>query len=141
MPAGDAPELAEAGLVARSFAGENIEEILAALDQAAASGSAFAADAATAMRAKSPMSLKLTLAALHKARHLEFEEVMRMEYRISSRIIAGHDLYEGIRAQVIDKDRDPHWLPSDLAGVSEEAIAAYFADLGPAELVFHEGQP
>ena len=141
VPAGDAPELVEAGLVARSFGAESIEEILAALDQAAASGSAFAADAAAAMRAKSPTSLKLTLAALHKARQLEFEDVMRLEYRISSRIIAAHDLYEGIRAQVIDKDRDPHWLPPDLAGVSEEAILPYFADLGPAELVFHEGQP
>ncbi|SDR50989.1 enoyl-CoA hydratase [Rhizobiales bacterium GAS113] len=139
VPAGEAPELAQAGVVARCFAGATIEEILAALDEAAAASSAFAADATASMRAKSPTSLKLTLAALHLGRRLEFEEAMRLEYRICSRIIAGHDLYEGIRAQVIDKDRNPRWQPPALSEVASEAIEAYFADLGADELVFRDG--
>jgi enoyl-CoA hydratase len=139
VPAGEAPELAQAGVIARCFAGASIEEILAALDETVAPMAVFAAEAAASMRTKSPTSLKLTLAALHQARHLEFEEAMRLEYRICSRIIAGHDLYEGIRAQVIDKDRNPRWQPQALSDVSNEAVEAYFADLGAAELVFRDG--
>jgi hypothetical protein len=54
---------------------------------------------------------------------------MRTEYRIVSRILAGHDFYEGVRAQIIDKDRTPKWDPADLDRVSDAAIAVYFAPL------------
>jgi enoyl-CoA hydratase len=139
VPPGEGPELAQAGLIARCFAGETVEAILAALDENGTKGAAFAAEAAAALRQKSPTSLKLTLAALRRGRGLEFEDVMRLEYRICSRIIAGHDFYEGIRAQVIDKDRNPSWQPALLDLVSAEAIEAYFAPLGEHELAIGEG--
>ncbi|MFI5013405.1 MAG: enoyl-CoA hydratase/isomerase family protein [Hyphomicrobiales bacterium] len=138
VPAGEAPQLAQGGIMAQSFAGETVEAILAALDDAAAKGSAFAGEAAAALRTKSPTSLKLTLAALRRGRALEFEEAMKLEYRICSRIIGGHDLYEGIRAQLIDKDRNPRWQPDVLEGVTAEAVEAHFASLGPDELVFRD---
>jgi len=131
-----APELAHAGTIARSFAGETVETILAALDEAAAKDSLLASEAASSIRTKSPTSLKVTLAALHRGRALEFEEAMKLEYRICARIAAGHDLYEGIRAQVIDRDRKPHWLPASLADVGEGDVETHFASLGPKELVF-----
>jgi enoyl-CoA hydratase len=139
VPAGDAPELAQAGLIARCFAPDTIEGILAALDENAEKGSRFAVEAASALRMKSPTSLKLTLAALKEARDLEFEEALRLEYRICARIIRGHDLYEGIRAQVIDKDRKPRWLPAALDLVPAEAVANHFAPLGERELTFADG--
>jgi enoyl-CoA hydratase len=139
VPPGEGPDLAQAGLIARCFAGETIEAILAALDENGAKGSAFAAEAAAALRQKSPTSLKVTLASLRRGRSLEFEEAMRLEYRICSRIIQGHDLYEGIRAQVIDKDRNPRWLPPSLDLVSTEAVEAHFAPLGERELVLGDG--
>jgi enoyl-CoA hydratase len=132
-----APELAHAGTIARCFAGETVEAILAALDEAAATDSS-AGEAATAIRAKSPTSLKVTLAALHRARTLEFEEAMKLEYRICSRVIAGHDLYEGIRAQVIDRDRKPRWTPATLADVRATEVEAYFGHLDSMELVFSD---
>ena len=65
---GDAPELEEAGLIARAFAHDTVEAILAALDESASKGSAFADKAASSLRAKSPTSLKLALAALRRGR-------------------------------------------------------------------------
>ena len=62
----DAPELAHAGTIAQAFGGETVEAILAALDDSAAKGTAFAAEAAAEMRAKSPTSLKVTLSALRR---------------------------------------------------------------------------
>jgi len=141
VAAGEAPQLAQAGIIAQGFAGDTVEAMLAALGESAGKGSSLAAEAVAAMRTKSPTSLKLTLAALHRARSLEFEEAMRLEYRICARIIQGHDLYEGIRAQVVDKDRDPRWQPDSLAGVSDAVVEEYFTDLGPEELVFREAAP
>jgi enoyl-CoA hydratase len=54
---------------------------------------------------------------------------MRMEFRIVSRLLRGHDLYEGIRAVIIDKDQAPRWEPATLASVSDGEIAGYFAPL------------
>jgi enoyl-CoA hydratase len=54
---------------------------------------------------------------------------------VVSRIVAGHDFYEGVRAVVIDKDHAPRWQPDSPEGVTQAAIEAYFAPLGATELV------
>ncbi|MCX4678846.1 enoyl-CoA hydratase/isomerase family protein [Streptomyces sp. NBC_01433] len=102
-----------------------VEEILVRLR---AHGSRAAAESADTLVAKSPTALKVTLAALHRARRLgPLERVLEQEYRISCAALASHDLAEGIRAQVIDKDRSPHWTPATLAEVSGADVARYFA--------------
>ena len=59
---------------------------------------------------------------------------MRAEFRIVSRIIEGHDFYEGVRAVIVDKDNKPHWNPATLAAVSEEDVARHFAPRPDGEL-------
>jgi enoyl-CoA hydratase len=54
---------------------------------------------------------------------------MQAEFRIVSRIVYGHDFYEGIRAVIIDKDSAPRWQPSALADVMDAEVAAHFAPL------------
>jgi enoyl-CoA hydratase len=114
------------------FNADRIEDILAALDAEAAGGGAdcdFARAAAALMRTKSPLSLKIALAQLRRGRDLDFDECMRTEYRIVSRIVRGHDFYEGIRAVIIDKDQAPRWQPASLAEVSDAEVARHFAPL------------
>jgi enoyl-CoA hydratase len=65
---------------------------------------------------------------------LDFEEAMRTEFRIVSRIIEGRDFYEGVRAAIIDKDGAPRWRPATFAEIGDRVIEGHFADLGPAEL-------
>jgi enoyl-CoA hydratase len=60
---------------------------------------------------------------------------MRMEFRMVSRVMRGHDFYEGVRATIIDKDGAPRWRPSDLSGVSDAAVAEYFAPLADNQLI------
>lgn len=115
----------------RIFAGNSVEEILAALD---AEHEDWADDAAKTIRTKSPTSLKLTFRQLREGAKLEFDDCMRMEFRMVNRIVAGSDFYEGVRATIIEKDGAPKWQPSDLAQVSDADIAAYFAPLGQKEL-------
>jgi enoyl-CoA hydratase len=122
--------------VDRLFTGDSVEGILAALDAGATQGGPdadFALAAARAIRQKSPTSLKITLAQLRRGRDLDFAACMRTEFRIVSRLLHGHDFYEGIRAVIIDKDQTPHWEPATLAAVSDSEIAGFCAAL-PDEL-------
>ena len=57
-----------------------------------------------------------------------------MEYRVVLRLFAGRDLHEGIRAAVIDKDRNPRWDPLRLEEMTDEMVARYFEPLGAGEL-------
>ena len=136
-PAGEGPITAQRGTIDRLFAGDEVEGMLEALDREAASGSAdagWAAKTAATMRAKSPLSLKLALAQVRRGAECDFETCMRLEMRIVSRIIEGHDFYEGVRAVIVDKDNRPAWDPPRLAQVSAEQVARHFAPLIDAEL-------
>ncbi|MEU7187036.1 enoyl-CoA hydratase/isomerase family protein [Streptomyces sp. NPDC039022] len=114
------------------YAAGTVEEIV---DRLFSSGVPEAKEAAETILAKSPTSLKVTLAALRRARDLgPLERVLDQEYRVSCAALAAPDLVEGIRAQVIDKDRAPRWSPAGLTEVTDEDVARFFAPLGAREL-------
>ena len=127
-----APLLAERAWIDECYAGNDVATII---DRLQTSSVTAADDAAAAILAKSPTALRVTLESLRRARDLRtLEEVLEQEYRVSLRMVAGHDVIEGIRAQVIDKDRNPAWQPSTLSDVSDADMQAYFAPLGEREL-------
>ncbi|GEB54832.1 enoyl-CoA hydratase/isomerase family protein [Streptomyces gardneri] len=110
------------------YAADTVEEIL---DRLMGSGVPAAKEAAATLTTKSPTALKVTLTSLRRARGLgPLERVLEQEYRVSCAALTSPDLVEGIRAQVIDKDRDPRWSPADLADVTDEDVARYFTPLG-----------
>ena len=115
------------------FEADQVEEILGALDAEGAMqgpNAAFAAETAALMRTKSPTSLKLALAQMRRGATLDFAECMRTEFRIVSRVVRGHDFYEGVRAVIIDKDQAPHWQPASLAAVDPAEVERHFAPVG-----------
>ena len=114
----------------RCFAGGSVPEVLAALDT---DGSAFATDTAATIRTKSPASLAIALEQMRRGGALGFEEAMALEYRIVSRIAAGRDFYEGVRATIIDKDGKPRWQHPGPDAVERAFVDAHFAPL-PDEL-------
>jgi enoyl-CoA hydratase/carnithine racemase len=131
-PAAHGPVVSRRTAIETLFTGEQVEDILAALDAAGAAGgadAAFASAAAALIRTKSPTSLKIALAQMRRGSALDFGECMRTEFRIVSRVVRGHDFYEGIRAVIIDKDQAPHWQPSTLAAVSAAEVERHFAPL------------
>jgi enoyl-CoA hydratase len=124
-------------LIDRLFAPDRVEDILAALDAEATTGSAdadWAGSIAATMRTKSPTSLKIAREQMRQGRTLSFEDCMHTEFRIVSRIVYGSEFYEGIRAAIIDKDNKPAWCPAALEEVTDADIARYFAPLGSGEL-------
>jgi enoyl-CoA hydratase/carnithine racemase len=113
------------------FSLTSIETVLAALD---ADGSDWARTSRETILMKSPTSTKLAFRQLQEGARLEFDQCMKMEFRMVNRVIAGHDFYEGVRATIIDKDNKPRWQPATLAEVTEAGIEAYFAPLAEGEL-------
>lgn len=131
----DAPEsalVAQQEWIDSCYRADTVEEIVARLQ---AHDAPEAAKAAVDILAKSPVALKVTLRSLRSARAAtSLEAVLNEEYRVSIASLASHDLVEGIRAQVIDKDRNPQWSPATLAEVTAAQVDAYFAELGDREL-------
>ncbi|MGW0030369.1 enoyl-CoA hydratase/isomerase family protein [Streptomyces sp. NPDC003314] len=116
----------------RCYAADTVEDVLARLSD---SGVPAAKQAADLLLAKSPTALKVTLASVRRARRLgPLERVLEQEYRVSCAALSSPDLVEGIRAQVIDKDRTPRWSPATLAGVGAADADRFFVPLGAREL-------
>jgi len=115
--------------IADAFGRNGLKAIVAALDAGSASGSEWAGEQAKILRAMSPTSLAIAYEALKRGGDAPFANCMRKELRMAARCLAGHDFYEGVRAQVVDKDRAPRWRPDSLEGVSKQDIDAYFAPL------------
>jgi enoyl-CoA hydratase len=112
------------------FASDRLEEILEALDQAAAAGDEWAAAEAATVRKKSPMACKVTLKLLVESPYqLHFVDEMRMEYGIMVRLIHHPDFREGVRALLIDKDNAPNWHPTNPAVIGDAEVAAFFEPL------------
>lgn len=107
------------------FSGNTVADIVAALR---GHGAGPADDAAKLIATRSPIALSVTLEAVRRAANLEtLKDVLVQDYRVSSASLRSHDLVEGIRAQLIDKDRNPKWSPAELPDVTEADVEAYFA--------------
>ena len=110
----------------RIFRATSVEDILTLLDR---DDKEWSHELAALMHSRSPTSLKLAYSQIRTGSMLEFDDCMTMEFRIASRILKGHDFYEGVRAVLIDKDNAPRWQPATLADVADGDIQAYFAPL------------
>jgi enoyl-CoA hydratase len=118
----------------RWFSQDRMEDILAALK---ADGSEEALSALKALNEKSPRGMVVTLKLLRLGRgSASLEECLVREYRAALEVFRSDDFREGIRAAVIDKDRNPRWSPPRVEDVTPEMLAPYFAKIGADELVF-----
>lgn len=116
------------------FGFERMQDIVAALHT---DGSELALSTLKTLGEKSPRGMVVTLKLLRLARGASsLEECLVREYRAALEVFRSDDFREGVRAAVIDKDRNPRWSPPRLEDVTLEMIAPYFAEIGADELVF-----
>lgn len=128
---GEGPLAAQAPAIERCFAPRRLADVVESLQ---ADGGQWASDTLFELSARSPFSLAVASRQLREGRDLTFDEAIVREFRVAYRLLLGHDFVEGIRALVVDKDRQPNWSPASLAEVDETAVAACFASLGEGEL-------
>jgi enoyl-CoA hydratase len=118
----------------RWFAHDGIKDIVTAL---ASDGSELAQTTLKTLAEKSPRGMAVTLKLLRLARQsASLEECLVREYRAALEVFRSDDFREGVRAAVIDKDRNPKWSPPRIEDVTPEMIAPYFAEIGADELKF-----
>jgi enoyl-CoA hydratase len=116
------------------FAYDRMEDIVAALQR---DGSDFAQATLKTLNEKSPRGMVVTLKLLRLARTARsLEECLVREYRAALEVFASDDFREGVRAAVIDKDRNPKWSPPRIEDVTPAMVAPYFAEIGVDELKF-----
>ncbi|MDA0819871.1 MAG: enoyl-CoA hydratase/isomerase family protein [Proteobacteria bacterium] len=129
-PTPDARIAGNADKIAKHFASDRYEDILASLD---ADESDWAAKERGTLGTKSPQTCKVALRQLAESEKLDdFADNMAMEYRIASRVLTRPDFAEGVRAVIVEKTHDPKWDPATPEGVSDELIDQIFAPL-PAD--------
>ena len=130
---GDAALAARQEEVDRCFAGDSVAAILANL---AEEGTEWAEETRATLLKKSPTSLKITYRQLTQYSDLDFEAAMKIEYRMAIRCNFSHEFYEGIRAQIIDKDRQPKWRPATLEDVGADLVESYFQAPASGDMTF-----
>ena len=126
----DMPEPTPAALSA--FDKDTLPEIYAALR---ADKSEWAAKQLSLLTSKSPLAIYITFEALRRGRGFSFREAMRQELDLSLNFMSIPDFFEGVRAAVIDKDRNPQWAAASIDDVDFDDIRAAFTQ-APNELEF-----
>jgi enoyl-CoA hydratase len=117
------------------FAHDRMDDIVASLQR---DGSELAQATLKTLNEKSPRGMVVTLKLLRLARaSSSLEECLVREYRAALQVFASDDFREGVRAAVIDKDRNPKWSPPRIEDVTPAMVAPYFAEIGADELVFN----
>lgn len=119
------------------FSGETLHDILNSLK---ADDSEFAAKTLKAMSRNSPLSMACTVELLHRNRAYDsIRPALQQEYRFTYRAVEHADFIEGIRAAIIDKDRNPQWRHS-LEALPTVEVAQMMMPLGDAQLTFEKGE-
>jgi enoyl-CoA hydratase len=128
------PVAALAPQIDRWFDRDRIQDIVADLQR---DGSELAQSTLRTLKEKSPRGMVVALKLLRLARASpSLEQCLVREYRAALQVFASDDFREGVRAAVIDKDRNPRWSPPAVEDVTPEMVAPYFAGIGADELVF-----
>ncbi|MCK9540977.1 MAG: enoyl-CoA hydratase/isomerase family protein [Novosphingobium sp.] len=130
-PVPEARIAGNAAPIARHFAPDRLEDILASL---CADDGEWAAKELATLRTKSPFSCKITLHQLATSAELaDFAANMAMEYRMALRTILLPDFAEGVRAVIVDKDNAPSWTPAQPEGIGADLVDSVFAPLPAAQ--------
>ncbi|MDO8980935.1 MAG: enoyl-CoA hydratase/isomerase family protein [Afipia sp.] len=129
-----APVAAHREQIDHAFGHDTMEDIVAALK---GDGSEFALATLKALLEKSPTALKVTLELLRRARTSKsLKESLVREYNSALAVFTSDEFVEGVRAAIIDKDRNPMWSPARIEDVTPEIVEKYFAPNGKYKLVF-----
>ncbi|NIZ02206.1 enoyl-CoA hydratase/isomerase family protein [Thalassospira lucentensis] len=126
---GEAALASDRDHIDRLFSGGSVAAILEGLGQ---DDSAFAQNCLKMLGTKSPTALCVSFEQIRLGQDMTLADVLKMEFRLSQRMVCKPDLFEGVRAVIIDKDHAPKWQFGDVGQVDPREVAEYF-ELLPTE--------
>ena len=88
----------------------------------------------------SPAAMKQTLMLIHKGKGLSLKDCLEMEFDLCQSIVTdtSSDFYEGVRAVLVDKDRQYNWKEgATLEDVDLSAIEKKFQSIGERRLIIN----
>lgn len=104
--------------------------LIKAIDNLHQASSHFAKATLKTLFQRSPTSLHITFEQLKMGKRFKsFKDIMRLEFTLSQNFVQRHDFFEGIRAAIIDKDKNPQWEPNTLEAVTQQDVAFYFQEV------------
>ncbi|MBB5516680.1 enoyl-CoA hydratase/carnithine racemase [Rubricella aquisinus] len=131
-PKPDSPLAAEQAQIDQYFAGETAMDIVRLLEH---EPTEWTEKALKAIRRNCPLSVACAVEVIHRARPLtRIEEVLALEYRFTARCMEHGEFLEGVRAAVIDKDRNPQWATPTLEALPQYRVSQMLMRLGADEL-------
>tara|TARA_R100001015_G_C4613418_1_gene169095 strand:+ start:227 stop:1318 length:1092 start_codon:yes stop_codon:yes gene_type:complete len=122
-PLGSAPLSEIRSEIDHCFAGDSVAAIFESLQGA---NSAFGTETLETLSGKSPTALCVSFEQILQGADMSLAEVLNMEYRLAQRMVCKPDLFEGVRAVIIDKDHAPKWQHGDVGQVDPREVAEYF---------------
>ncbi len=123
VPNGETPAIDARHEIDTLFAKDSVEDIMAALHD---HGGDWARAQIDAMKRGAPLSLKVAHKALAMGARLDITHALRMEYALTRRFMETGAMLEGVRAQIIDKDRNPRWPHPTLESVTDAEVGTMF---------------
>lgn len=119
----------------RIFSAASVEEIMERLAGETGEFAEWAADTHATLLKRSPLGLKVAFAQIRRGRsYASLKEALAVEYRLVRHFLRQPDLYEGIRAAIVDKTRPPQWQPASLVEVSDDMVQQMFQPFDEGEL-------
>lgn len=116
-----------------AFSHRSVRAIFNSLEQ---DGSEWANKQISILKSKSPLALAVTHQALTQGAQLSFREAMTRELDISLNFLKTQDFFEGVRALLIDKDRNPKWSHDSVADVTQAQVERLFRQNATPPLKF-----
>ncbi len=121
----------EISIINDNFCFDNIQSIFSSLEK---KDSDWGKEKLNILSAKSPTSMGVALQQLSMAKNLTLKDCLSMEFRICQTMMKKTDFYEGVRANLVDKDRKPNWNPKSVSELDKSIIDEHFINLGNKEL-------
>ena len=118
---------ARRAVIRDAFGAGRVTDIAARLGKTTGDEAAFAREIAADLASRSPLALAVTRRVIERAGRLDLRQTLIQDYCVGARFLETADFREGVRALLIDKDRQPKWQPPELSGVLDLMVDNFFA--------------
>ena len=116
------------GAINTHFSHNSVAEIITSLaSETDSSTQAWCEETIATLKSRSPLAMATTLELLRRGKELSLADCFRLEEHLGSQWFTKGDFMEGVRALIIDKDKNPQWQPATIEALEQAKIDDLFA--------------